>query len=98
VIERVWSRYADFGPSLGAQVLLEKDGVKVSRETLHVDGRGWVVAVAQAAKKLSSAALAASSLGELIQIDGSEHRWFEDRDAYLFFLVFIDDATESRIL
>jgi len=35
VIELVRSRYADFGPSLAAEVLFEKDGVKVSRETLH---------------------------------------------------------------
>jgi hypothetical protein len=52
VIELLRSRFADFDPSLAAEVLLEKDEAKVSRETLHVDGRGWVVAVAQAAKKL----------------------------------------------
>ncbi len=39
VIELVRSRYADFGPSLAAEVLLTKDGVKVSRETL----RKWMV-------------------------------------------------------
>jgi hypothetical protein len=39
VIELVRSRYADFGPSLAAEVLFEKDGVKVSRETL----RRWMV-------------------------------------------------------
>jgi hypothetical protein len=31
--------------------------------------------------------------GELIQIDGSEHRWFEDPGAPCSLLVFIDDAT-----
>jgi hypothetical protein len=31
--------------------------------------------------------------GELIQIDGSEHRWFQDRGAPCSLLVFIDDAT-----
>ncbi len=39
VIELIRSRYADFGPSLAAEVLFEKDGVKVSRETL----RRWMV-------------------------------------------------------
>jgi hypothetical protein len=59
VIELVRSRYADFGPSLAAEVLFEKDGVKgLARDAAQVDGRGWVVAVAQAAKKLSPAALA----------------------------------------
>jgi hypothetical protein len=39
VIELVRLRYADFGPSLAAEMLLTKDGVKVSRETL----RKWMV-------------------------------------------------------
>jgi hypothetical protein len=33
----------------------------------------------------------------LIQIDGSEHRWFEGRGAPCTLLVFIDDAT-SRLM
>src|ERR1700678_4408490 len=33
--------------------------------------------------------------GELIQIDGSEHRWFEDRGAYCTVLTYVDDATSS---
>jgi hypothetical protein len=32
-------------------------------------------------------------LGELIQIDGSDHRWFEERAPACTLLVFIDDAT-----
>jgi hypothetical protein len=39
VIELVRLRYADFGPSLTVEMLLTKDGVKVSRETL----RKWMV-------------------------------------------------------
>src|ERR1700682_6129125 len=36
-------------------------------------------------------------VGELIQIDGSDHRWFEDRAAPCTLLVFVDDAT-SRLM
>jgi hypothetical protein len=36
-------------------------------------------------------------LGELIQIDGSRHRWFEERGAEFTLLVYVDDAT-GRIL
>jgi hypothetical protein len=36
-------------------------------------------------------------LGELVQIDGSEHAWFEDRGAPCTLLAFVDDAT-SRLL
>jgi transposase len=39
VVELVRTRYADFGPTLAAEVLFEKDGVKVSRETL----RKWMI-------------------------------------------------------
>jgi len=34
-------------------------------------------------------------VGELIQIDGSEHRWFEDRAPFCALLVFVDDATSA---
>ena len=37
------------------------------------------------------------ALGELVQIDGSPHRWFEDRGPYCTLIVFIDDAT-SRLM
>jgi hypothetical protein len=33
--------------------------------------------------------------GELIQIDGSDHRWFEDRAPACTLLVFVDDATST---
>jgi hypothetical protein len=33
--------------------------------------------------------------GELIQIDGSDHHWFEDRGPSCTLLVFIDDATST---
>jgi hypothetical protein len=36
-------------------------------------------------------------IGELVQIDGSDHRWFEDRAAACTLLVFVDDAT-SRLM
>ena len=36
-------------------------------------------------------------LGELVQIDGSEHAWFEDRGETCTLLAFVDDAT-SRLM
>jgi hypothetical protein len=36
-------------------------------------------------------------LGELVQIDGSEHWWFEDRGPQSTLLVYVDDAT-SRLM
>tara|TARA_R110000737_G_scaffold340199_1_gene362816 strand:- start:611 stop:772 length:162 start_codon:yes stop_codon:yes gene_type:complete len=34
-------------------------------------------------------------LGEVIQIDGSDHRWFEDRGPACTLLVSIDEATST---
>src|SRR5260370_16788372 len=34
-------------------------------------------------------------LGELVQLDGSEHWWFEDRGPQCTLLVYIDDATSG---
>lgn len=42
-----------------------------------------------------STSLRRECLGELIQIDGSDHRWFEDRGPACTLLVFIDDATST---
>jgi transposase len=94
VIELVRSRYADFGPSLAAEVLLTKDGVKVSRETL----RKWMVEEGlwlsrRQRRSFHQPRPRRESFGELIQIDGSDHRWFEERGAACSLLVFIDDAT-----
>src|SRR3954447_8498332 len=90
----VRSAYADFGPTLAAEKLLERHGLKVSRETL----RGWMVEAGlwlsrQQRRHFHQPRLRREALGELVQIDGSEHRWFEDRADPCTLLVFIDDAT-----
>ena len=62
-IELVRTNYADFGPTLAAEMLAEKHGLMVSRETLRTwmtDSRA--VVVAPAAPPLSSAAAAARVL------------------------------------
>ena len=77
VVELVKTRYADFGPTLAAEMLLEKDGVKVSRETL----RKWMIEDGlwlsrRQRRSFHQPRLRRESYGELIQIDGSDHRWF----------------------
>ena len=79
-------------------MLLEKHAIKVGRETL----RRWMVAEglgchASSAKVFHQPRLRRESLGELVQIDGSDHRWFEQRGDPCTLLVFIDDAT-SRLM
>jgi transposase len=93
-MELVRRAYADFGPTLAAEMLAEKHALTVSRETL----RGWMLDAGlwrsrQQRRQLHQPRLRREALGELVQIDGSEHRWFEDRADPCSLLVFIDDAT-----
>ena len=88
--------YADFGPTLAAEMLAEQHGFKVSRETL----RKWLIEDGlwlprKQRKTFHQPRLRRERFGELIQIDGSEHRWFEERGDPCTLLVFIDDATST---
>jgi len=95
----VRERYGDFGPSLAAEKLAEHHGCSVSRETL----RGWMIAEGlwqDRRHRLPSPhqpRRRRDCLGELVQIDGSEHAWFEDRGPPCTLLAFVDDAT-SRLM
>jgi Winged helix-turn helix len=95
----VRERYADFGPTLAAEKLAELHGCSVSRETL----RGWMIADGlwtDRRHRLPSPhqpRRRRDCLGELIQIDGSEHAWFEARGEACTLLAFVDDAT-SRLM
>ena len=80
VLELVRTRYADFGPTQATEVLLAKHDIQVGRETL----RTWMLeeGLWQSRKQRRSfhqPRLRRESYGELIQIDGSDHRWFERR-------------------
>jgi hypothetical protein len=97
-VELVRANYADFGPSLAAEMLLSKHDLRVSRETL----RKWMMAEGlwrsrKQRRSFHQPRLRREAFGELIQIDGSDHRWFEDRCDACTLLVFIDDAT-SRLV
>jgi hypothetical protein len=87
-------QYADFGPTLAAEMLAQHHALMVSRETL----RKWMIETGiwlsrKQRRCIHQPRLRREAFGELIQIDGSEHRWFEDRGNACTLLVFIDDAT-----
>lgn len=86
--------YKDFGPTLAAEMLAEHHGFRVSRETL----RKWMTndglwLSRKQRRTFHQPRQRRECYGELIQIDGSDHRWFEDRAGPCTLLVFIDDAT-----
>jgi hypothetical protein len=94
----VRERYRDFGPTLAAEKLAQH-GCAVSRETL----RGWMIEAGlwidrrRRLPSLHQPRRRRDCLGELVQIDGSEHAWFEDRGGACTLLAFVDDAT-SRLM
>jgi hypothetical protein len=91
--------YADFGPTLAAEKLEARRGIQVSRETvrrLQIDAGLWIPRKLRPPKVQQPRARRAC-LGELIQIDGCEHRWFEDRAPMCTAIVYVDDAT-SRLM
>jgi winged helix-turn helix protein len=96
-VSLVRERYADFGPTLAAEKLAELHGCAVSRETL----RGWMIAEGlwtdrrHRAPSPHQPRRRRECLGELVQIDGSEHAWFEARGDMCTLLAFVDDATSQ---
>jgi transposase len=89
------ARYADFGATLASEKLGEIEGVLVSKETVRqIQIRlGLWRPRRRRAKKIFQVRERRPRFGELIQIDGSPHDWFEGRGPRCTLIVFIDDAT-----
>ncbi len=92
-------RYADFGPTLACEKLRECHGIRLAVETVRtlMTAAGLWVPRKQRPPSIHQPRNRRACLGELIQIDGSDHRWFEDCAPACTLLVFIDDAT-SRLM
>jgi transposase len=83
-----------FGPTLAAEHLASEDGVTVDHETL----RRWMLAAGlwSRARKRSQHRRRRERMahfGELVQMDGSVHPWFEARGPSSCLLTLVDDAT-----
>lgn len=91
--------YADFGPTLATEKLRERHGVALGKETVRqlMIAAGLWVPRRQRTAPVHQPRSRRSCLGELVQIDGCEHAWFEDRAPPCTLLVFVDDAT-SRLM
>jgi len=87
--------YPDFGPTLISEKLEEREARKLSKETI----RGWMIEAHiwipnhKKRKQVYQRRERRAAEGELIQADGSDHKWFEDRAPRCTLLVAIDDAT-----
>jgi transposase len=93
------TKYKGFGPTLAHEKLVEREKLKLSDESvrkLMIEEDLWKP---RKAKKGETHQLRErrACFGELIQIDGSPHDWFEGRAAACVLLVFIDDATGQLV-
>jgi transposase len=91
----IYEHYPDFGPTLAHEKLVEKHGLKISDESvrkLMITEGLWKP---KRAKQVASHQMRErrACIGELVQIDGSDHTWFEERGPRCTLLVFIDDAS-----
>ena len=94
-LDLIKAKYADFGPTLAHEKLIEVEKLQLSRESVRrimIEEGVWNP---KRAKMPSTHQMRErrACLGELVQIDGSDHAWFEDRGPKCTLLVFIDDAT-----
>lgn len=99
VLDLLKTKYPGFGPTLAHEKLVEKDKLKLSDESvrkLMIEEDLWKV---RKAKKVVVHQLRErrACFGELVQIDGSPHDWFEGRAEACVLLVFIDDATGKLV-
>jgi|CXWL01.1.fsa_nt_gi hypothetical protein len=90
-------RYGDFGPTLAAEKLAEHQGLTLSDETL----RSWLLAQGVTHFRRRKRPHRAwrerkPHVGELVQLDGSHHDWFEGRGPRCVLMAYIDDAS-SRV-
>ena len=90
--------YADFGPTLAAEPLAQRDGQSVDHEPL----RRWLIQAGLWLRRRNRQPhrqwrARKEHVGELVQIDGSEHDWFEGRGPRAVLMVMIDEATNRTL-
>jgi len=97
VIALVREHYSDFGPTLAKEYLAERHGITLACETLRqlmISAGLWKDRDARRPRPYQPR-YRRDCRGELIQVDGSKHWWFEDRGPQCTLLVYIDDATSE---
>jgi transposase len=95
VVELILERYRDFGPTLATEKLLEVHGIKISDESVRkiMIAEGLWKHRRKRKLRVFQMRERRACFGELVQIDGSDYHWFEERGPRCTLLVFVDDAT-----
>ena len=86
--------YWDFGPILASEKLMQREKYQVDHETL----RRWLLAAGlwerrRKRPKHRERRERKAHFGELVQMDGSHHKWFEERGEGSCLMNLVDDAT-----
>lgn len=94
-LDLIEGKYRDFGPTLAHEKLSEVHHLSISRESVRrimIEAGIWKE---KRAKQPSAHQMRErrACFGELVQIDGSAHAWFEERGPKCSLLVYMDDAT-----
>ncbi len=94
VIKLYRTQYQDFGPTLASEKLLEREGIGINDETL----RRWLIETGDWKKTRKHRGHRRwrerkPHYGEMVQMDGSHHDWFEGRGPCCVLMGYIDDAT-----
>lgn len=96
LIER---HYGDSGPTLASEKLAERHDVVIDHETLRraLLRAGMWKSKPRKERQRHLPRARRACYGELVQLDGSHHAWFEDRGPKCVLLVAIDDATSALL-
>ena len=89
--------YSDFRPTLAHEYMKKFMGLTISIGSVRnimLRHNLWVANVKRK-KRIHPLRMRREQFGELVQIDGSEHDWFEGRAPRCSLLVAVDDATSS---
>jgi len=94
VIHLYRAQYKDFGPTLASEKLLERNGIRINDETLRM----WLIEAGDWKKIRKTRGHRQwrerkHHDGEMVQLDGSHHDWFEGRGPWCVLMGYIDDAT-----
>ena len=97
VLKRYQECYPDFGPTLAVEKLTV-DGYVLDHETL----RKWLLTAGLWQKRRKRGQHRSwrerrAHFGELVQLDGSHHRWFEERGPQCCLMNMVDDAQGTTL-
>lgn len=97
ILDIIRENYNDYGPKLASEKLYEHQQIEISKETLRnwmIEARLWKPKPKKRTR-VYQPRNRRECVGELVQVDGSIHDWFEGRAPKCTLLVFIDDATSE---